>query len=143
MDDLMKSLPPERAKLFKIKRNNCLFAQAVRCAFACKPMSGEYLLNHINGLFLAKDSGSGGKAVLGIYIDDDTAASIFNEWRSEIVEALQCNGFKFGEIRIIASPRRCRRERRFLMRKRGSGECSKKCGFLGEKSSKRGTCRRR
>ena len=99
---------PERA--FAAARNNALFEQAVRQTWADSPNAAEFVLAHVNSLFLAKDETPRKGAalekpryVMGVYLDDPMARSELNARREVLMLHLMRLGLSFGELRIIPS----------------------------------------
>lgn len=116
----LASLDPTASKAVRAARNNRRFAAAVERVWDDNPLAGDFVLAHVNSLYFAKDEmprkGEGkdiDRFVLGVYVDDPTARAELNARRETLALALMQDGFRFDEIRIIASRLGMRERRAF------------------------------
>ena len=116
----LEALDPTASKALRATRNNRRFAAAVERVWSDSPLAGDFVLAHVNSLYFAKDDAprkGGGKDldryVLGVYVNDATARAELNARRETLALALMQDGFRFDEIRIIASKLGMRERRAF------------------------------
>lgn len=116
----LEALDPTASKALRAARNNRRFAAAVERVWDDSPLAGDFVLAHVNSLYFAKDEtprkGPGkdvDRYVMGVYVDDATARAELNARRETLALALMQDGFRFDEIRIIASKLGMRERRAF------------------------------
>lgn len=116
----LETLDPTASKALRAARNNRRFATAVERVWDDNPLAGDFVLAHVNSLYFAKDEtprkGPGkdvDRYVMGVYVDDATARAELNARRETLALALMQDGFRFDEIRIIASKLGMRERRAF------------------------------
>lgn len=115
----LEALDPTASKALRAARNNRRFAAAVERVWSDSPLSGDFVLAHVNSLYFAKEEeprkggGAPDRYVLGLYVDDATARAELNARRETLALALMQDGFRFDEIRIIPSKLGMRERRAF------------------------------
>lgn len=116
----LETLDPTASKAVRAARNNRRFAAAVERVWDDNPLAGDFVLAHVNSLYFAKDEtprkGPGkdtDRYVMGVYVDDAAARAELNARRETLTLALMQDGFRFDEMRIIASKLGMRERRAF------------------------------
>lgn len=119
----LQALDPSAAKAARAARNNARFEEVVRRVWDDNPFAAEYVLAHVNSLYFAKEdpqkdqapqgASSGGKSVLGLYVDDAAARAEVNARRETLMLALMQDGFRIDEVRILPSRLGMRERRAF------------------------------
>ena len=107
LGDWVSSIDPEVAKRLKGAQNNKRFESAVRRTWLDNPLAADYVLAHINGLYLAVDdspktgAGKRGKSVVyGIYLDDSAAKAEIDARQETLRLALAKEGITFDAFRF-------------------------------------------
>lgn len=116
----LAALDPNASKALRAARNNRKFAAAVERVWEDNPLAGDFVLAHVNSLYFAKDDAPRkgqnkdvDRYIMGVYVDDATARAELNARRETLALALMQDGFRFDEIRIIASKLGMRDRRAF------------------------------
>ena len=110
--NLIARLDSEKAKALKIAQNNKIFEEGVRLVWKDNPDAANYLLAHVNSIYIMKDetlrkSAYRGERVysLTVCMDDSIAKSELNARRERLHMVLRQSGMHFHELRIQGATR--------------------------------------
>ncbi|NHM15900.1 hypothetical protein GMI69_04330 [Eggerthellaceae bacterium zg-887] len=98
---------PQTLNALRIEQNNRRFAEAIRLTWGDSPDSAEYILAHINSLYVAPDEEhAAGPAdapkahLIGVYLDEPTARAELNARRETVAYQARQQGLSFSRLVI-------------------------------------------
>lgn len=100
------ALAPEQAQQMHNAQNNEIFARAIRNLFSKNPAIGEYLLQHTNYLYIAREKAAwkanAGKPplLIHVYLDDAAARAELNAYREWVLLELKKYGMHLDKMII-------------------------------------------
>lgn len=101
---------PHHAQAAKIRQNNQRFSEAVYDTWADMPESADYILAHINSLYIAEDTQPRRGAqsaqkpmLLGVYIDDPLARTELQARKETFIHWARQHGLSFDSLVLHSS----------------------------------------
>lgn len=126
LDEYLKSMDADFAKLVRIARNNDAYAQAVRTVWTDRAAS-DLILAHTNAFYVRRDDRprrgphkDDPYIVCEICIDDALVRSEIDTHKELLQIVLHQNGLAFDELRLVPARRGMRKRHPFLPKDRGN-----------------------
>lgn len=101
---------PQHASALKIRQNNQRFSEAIRDTWADMPESADYILAHINSLYIGPDKqprkgqqSEQTPMVLGVYIDDPLARTELQARKETFTHWARRHGLSFESLILHSS----------------------------------------